>query len=308
VSLYNTTIRDTYKVTGAMYTELDRGVAEVVAALKDTGMWPNTLVVFVSDNGGPLSHTTNYPHRGGKWQFWEGGVRVRCFVSGPVIPAARRGAEWGGLAHHADWYRTLVEGVAGATLPNRTGVVEPDSFNLWHAVLSGGPSPRQEVVHQVENRYFTEGVKSIRIGSLKLIVGNPSGNQLSQQDSRVLKWPDPAPVPVPLGQSGAIIYPHGSDHVYAGDQGGGDHAPNPPCKPYCLFNLTADASESFDLANDTSLVPQVNHMLRRLQYHGNRAPPPAYLWTEAEFETAAAQICKQALERPGRTLQPIDAA
>ena len=77
---------------------------------------------------------------------------------------------------------------------------------------------------------------------------------------------------------------------------------------YCLFNLTADASESFDLANDTSLVPQVNHMLRRLQYHGNRAPPPAYLWTEAEFETAAAQICKQALERPGRTLQPIDAA
>ena len=68
VSLYNTTIRDTYKVTGAMYTELDRGVAEVVAALKDTGMWPNTLVVFVSDNGGPLSHTTNYPHRGGKWQ------------------------------------------------------------------------------------------------------------------------------------------------------------------------------------------------------------------------------------------------
>ena len=89
-------------------------------------------------------------------------------------------------------------------------------------------------MHQVENRYFTEGVKSIRIGSLKLIVGNPSGNQLSQQDSRVLKWPDPAPVPVPLGQSGAIIYPHGSDHVYAGDQGGGDHAPNPPCKPYVV--------------------------------------------------------------------------
>jgi membrane-anchored protein YejM (alkaline phosphatase superfamily) len=56
---YNTTVRDTYKVTGAMHTELDLGVGKVVAALKQTGMWNNTLVIFVSDNGASLSSKQN---------------------------------------------------------------------------------------------------------------------------------------------------------------------------------------------------------------------------------------------------------
>lgn len=44
VDLYNTTILDTYKVMGAMVTELDYGVAEVVSALKAKDMYDDTLV------------------------------------------------------------------------------------------------------------------------------------------------------------------------------------------------------------------------------------------------------------------------
>ena len=40
---------DTYKLCGAMVTELDIGVGDVVAALKDTGMYSNTVLVLVSD-------------------------------------------------------------------------------------------------------------------------------------------------------------------------------------------------------------------------------------------------------------------
>eukprot|EP00911_Craspedida_sp_UC1_P000919 UC1_evm1s699 len=69
---YATTLNDTYKVSGAMYTQLDMGVAEVVAALKAQAMWQDTLFIFTSDNGGPLDHTTNYPLRGGKHTFFEG--------------------------------------------------------------------------------------------------------------------------------------------------------------------------------------------------------------------------------------------
>ena len=58
VELYNTTISDTYKVAGAMYTELDFGIEKVVNALKKKGMWQDTLLIFVSDNGGPLDHCT----------------------------------------------------------------------------------------------------------------------------------------------------------------------------------------------------------------------------------------------------------
>ena len=42
VDLYNTTVLDTYKVAGAMYTELDSGIKTVVDALKDNQMWEDT--------------------------------------------------------------------------------------------------------------------------------------------------------------------------------------------------------------------------------------------------------------------------
>ena len=59
-----------------MTTELDYGVANVTDALKESGLWPTTVLVLVSDNGGPLDHSTNWPLRGGKASNWEGGVRA----------------------------------------------------------------------------------------------------------------------------------------------------------------------------------------------------------------------------------------
>jgi arylsulfatase B len=60
---------------GGMLTELDDGVNSVVSALKSVGMWEDTLLIFVSDNGGPLEHSTNAPLRGGKHTFYEASVR-----------------------------------------------------------------------------------------------------------------------------------------------------------------------------------------------------------------------------------------
>ena len=71
---------DTYKGQTAVTAELDHLVSNVTNALKRTGMWDDTLIIFTSDNGGPLDHTTNYPLRGGKHTFWEGGVRVVAAV------------------------------------------------------------------------------------------------------------------------------------------------------------------------------------------------------------------------------------
>ena len=45
VELYPTTKDDTWKVQAAMTTELDYGVANVTNALKQAGMWANTVMV-----------------------------------------------------------------------------------------------------------------------------------------------------------------------------------------------------------------------------------------------------------------------
>ena len=102
----------------------------------------------MTDNGGPLTHTYNYPLRGGKHDYWEGGVRGEAFVYSPLLPAKVQGTQWGGLSHASDWYLTVIEGIAGATLPTNTGVRDIDGINLWDALQTGGPSPRSKVIIQ----------------------------------------------------------------------------------------------------------------------------------------------------------------
>jgi arylsulfatase A-like enzyme len=51
VQRYERTKLDTWKVQAAMTTELDYGVGNVTAALKASGLWNNTVLLFMSDNG-----------------------------------------------------------------------------------------------------------------------------------------------------------------------------------------------------------------------------------------------------------------
>ncbi|MPR33041.1 sulfatase family protein [Salmonirosea aquatica] len=61
----------------ALIEHLDDGIGKVIAALKATGQYDNTLIVFTSDNGGHLpSLANNGPTRDGKQSMYEGGLRV----------------------------------------------------------------------------------------------------------------------------------------------------------------------------------------------------------------------------------------
>merc|ERR1740133_515969 len=92
----------------AMMSAIDDQLTDVVAKLKEKKMWDDTVLVFTTDNGGNLGGSgCNYPLRGGKYTFWQGGVRGHSFISGGLVPASRRGQSWGGAAHAADWYTTI---------------------------------------------------------------------------------------------------------------------------------------------------------------------------------------------------------
>jgi arylsulfatase B len=66
------------RLFAAMLTSLDRAVGTVLTKLREKGVEDDTLIVFVSDNGGPTAELTssNAPFRGGKGQLFEGGIRV----------------------------------------------------------------------------------------------------------------------------------------------------------------------------------------------------------------------------------------
>ena len=69
----------------AMLYHLDLGVGAVVKKLKDEGLWQNTLLVFLTDNGGSKAmDADNGNLRGFKGSLYEGGVRTPWIVSWPA--------------------------------------------------------------------------------------------------------------------------------------------------------------------------------------------------------------------------------
>lgn len=70
------------RIFAAMLANLDDSVGRVLAKLRSEGLEENTLVIFLSDNGGPTRELTssNLPLRGGKGQMYEGGLRVPAMM------------------------------------------------------------------------------------------------------------------------------------------------------------------------------------------------------------------------------------
>lgn len=65
----------------AMTWAVDKGIGKVIDKLKETGEYENTLIFFLSDNGGAHNNqSTNYPLKGFKGNKFEGGHRVPFFM------------------------------------------------------------------------------------------------------------------------------------------------------------------------------------------------------------------------------------
>jgi arylsulfatase I/J len=136
-----------------MVTFVDTALGEFVETLKAKSMWENTLMVVLSDNGGPIypgkaaklyGGANNYPLRGGKASDWEGGVRTAAFVAGGVLPPKVRGTTLEDYIHVADWYATFAAAAGIADVHDDVAAThklpQVDSINQW-PLISGLVEP-----------------------------------------------------------------------------------------------------------------------------------------------------------------------
>ena len=169
--------------------------------------------------GGPLDHANNAPFRGGKHTFWEGGVRTEAFVWSPLLPKARTGTEWGGLAHVSDWFYTYAVGVGSVAMSRarNSGPYADDSVNLWPALMSDdvdAPSPRKEVAHMVHSPQYYPGNCTLScfssrncpavltVGDMKIMVGFVGDPRIVPLNFTAGTTASGSPTPVKWGGSG----------------------------------------------------------------------------------------------------------
>ena len=135
----------------ACVTGLDYHIGRVLAQLKASGEWDNTIIIFTGDNGLSLGEHGLF----GKQNLYEfGGMHVPCVIAGPGIPHGRSEA----LVYLMDLYPTFCD-FGGATIP---GGVEGRSLV---PILQGRAVKTRDVLYTA----YRDGQRAVRDDRWKLI-------------------------------------------------------------------------------------------------------------------------------------------
>lgn len=164
------------RLFAASVSHLDESIGQIIDALERTGKRENTLIVFVSDNGGQQSWQSkteyegryadkphlvlgnNYPLRGWKGSLHEGGIRVPGFVNWP-------GHLEPGIVDHpihiSDWLPTLnkLAGVENEKIPGL------DGRNVWPQI-----SADQTPENPMSMYWKIRNTQAVREGDWKLLL------------------------------------------------------------------------------------------------------------------------------------------
>jgi arylsulfatase A-like enzyme len=105
------------KSYAALVSSVDDGIGKLLDKLKETGQIDNTIIVFLSDNGGPVSDNSsnNTPLRGQKGSVFEGGIRVPFVMQWNNQIAANSTYEKPIIS--LDIFSTVLANIKGASKP-----------------------------------------------------------------------------------------------------------------------------------------------------------------------------------------------
>ncbi|KAM3671845.1 arylsulfatase J [Ammospiza maritima maritima] len=241
----------------AMLACLDEAINNVTLALRKYGYYENSIIIYSSDNGGqPMAGGSNWPLRGSKGTYWEGGIRAVGFVHSPLLK--NKGSVCKELVHITDWFPTLITLAEGQIDED----IQLDGYDVWETISEGRRSPRVDILHNIDPIYtkakngswaagygiWNTAIQSaIRVNHWKLLTGNPG-------------YSDWVP-PQAFSNAGPNRWHNERVSWSAG-------------KTVWLFNITADPYERVDLSARHPEV--VKQLLRRLSQFNKTAVPVRY--------------------------------
>ena len=235
------------QVEYAFSAVINEGIRNVTEALKAKGLWDNTLMVVSSDNGGPAfsdQHAaSNYPLRGGKYTYFEGGLRVNAFVTGGLLPKAARGGNTSSPVHISDWYGTFAKLAGADPSDDHEGVPSVDSVDQWPMISSYSSNGHGHGNSDDDKNGGNVGstTREIFAGSGVLIQGDW---KLIAAGAGADKWSGPMYPKVPATEKPTVSC---------------------SAKKPCLFNVVQDPSERHEVAaKNPALVANMTARLNEL--------------------------------------------
>ena len=178
------------RVYAAMIKSLDRGVGRILQAVKDTGKEDNTIIIFTSDNGGATYtglKNINYPYRGGKATFFEGGLRVPLLMKWPE-KITKKGVDCTSTVSHLDIFATIAK---ATSLPTNTGNAI-DGYDLVPLLINNNNEPNYNPLTYPVNKTEEINIDVELLKRINLNVKSVSSHSLpsisNQINNRVLYW------------------------------------------------------------------------------------------------------------------------
>lgn len=154
----------------ALIEHLDAGIGKVLDVLGEAGLRDDTLIVFTSDNGGPITlESSNGPLRAGKGDMFEGGLRVPMGTVWPgrITPGSRSGR----VAMTMDLFPTICE-AAGAKIEH-----EIDGRSILPTLTGGNQNDGDRILFWVRReggaRFGGQACYAARQGDFKLLQNSP---------------------------------------------------------------------------------------------------------------------------------------
>jgi len=256
----------------------DGVIQEMVTKLKDTAtsdgssVWDNTVLFFLSDNGGAVWELDNSPLRGGKMEIFEGGVRTPAFVSGGYLDDAAKGrvfADGEVPFHITDVMPTFLR-LAGVSENERVGRKELDGMDQTAAIQQDLRSPEmREFLYNVvpADKCDNEWCGAYRFGDYKLIwQSNTASNKMWWYDVYAVSKRFNDDGSVNEDYSNFLECPNIPDGVQTEPEYDDDGNLVIACNDSpCLFNIAEDGCEYNDLSGDSEYEALFQYMSLMMQ-------------------------------------------